>query len=339
MFGEQPPSYAVQDRSRRRKQIARGKAGQWSPEWTSFSGLALGAGAGRPVMLLRTEDLTKDYGSVRALDRLTFCVAPGEIFGLLGPNGSGKTTALRLLLGFLRPSAGRAWIGSYDCWTQGVAARRLVAYLPGELRLYENMTGWQLVRFLGELRGSWSASRAAQLARTFDLDLSQPVARLSSGMKRKLALLQVLSIGAPLLVLDEPTNTLDPEMREALLEELRRARAAGQAILFSSHVLSEVEKVCDRVGILQRGRLVHVQDLSALHDHRLVRVRFAAPPAAPPELPGLNFCQQSDSELLLDYCGPLPPLLSWLAQQPLTELTITPLGLGAIYRRYQGSAE
>src|SRR5437879_6206251 len=143
-------------------------------------------------MLLRTERLTKDYGRFRALDDLNLEVGPGEVFGLLGPNGSGKSTALRLLLGFLRPTAGRATVAGHDCWRDGIAARRHVAYLPGELRLYENMTGRQLIQFLTRLRGLRDGNDLGRLATRFDIDLDRPIAHLSSGMKRKVALLQVL---------------------------------------------------------------------------------------------------------------------------------------------------
>jgi ABC-2 type transport system ATP-binding protein len=212
-------------------------------------------------MLLCTENLTKQYGTFTALDDLTFAVAPGEVVGLLGPNGSGKTTALRLVLGFLRPTRGRASIGGHDCWRDSVAARRQVAYLPGELRLYENMTGRQLIRFLGNLRGQPVEDEVNTLAKRFEIDIDRPIANLSSGMKRKVALLQVLAPRTPLVIMDEPTNALDPTMRDLLLDEVARARDRGQAVLFSSHVLDEVEKVCDRVAILQRGRLVHVQTM------------------------------------------------------------------------------
>lgn len=288
-------------------------------------------------MLLLTENLTKDYGRHRALDHLNLSVQPGEIFGLLGPNGSGKSTALRLLLGFLRPTAGSAVIAGHDCWQESVAARRQVAYLPGELRLYENMTGRQLIHFLGELRGHPEYPRMESLARHFDIDLDRPLAQLSSGMKRKVALLQVLAPHAPLLLLDEPTNTLDPTMRHDLLEQLRQARAQGQAVLFSSHVLTEVEQICDRVGILQHGRLAHLQDMSTLRQGRLIRVRFAQAPAALPELPGLHLSDRQDGQWCLEQSGPLPPLLDWLSRQPVIELHVEPLGLSAIYRRYHGA--
>src|SRR5262249_50030613 len=143
----------------------------------------------RNAMLLQTEDLTKDYGRTRALEKLSVGVAPGEVFGLLGPNGSGKSTALRLLMGFLRPTSGRARIAGHDCWHQSVAARRHVAYLPGELRLYENLSGGELIRFLSKLRGKPPAIDVPALARRFDIDLRRPLADLSSGMKRKVALL------------------------------------------------------------------------------------------------------------------------------------------------------
>ncbi len=287
-------------------------------------------------MLLRTEQLTKDYGRHRALDRLTLTVKAGEIVGLLGPNGSGKSTALRLLLGFLRPSAGRATVAGHDCWRDSVAARRQVSYLPGELRLYENMTGRQLLRFLGDLRGRPDPDRLHHLADVFDIDIDRPIAQLSSGMKRKVALLLVLVPPVPLLILDEPTNTLDPTMRDLLLEQLRYARRQGQAVLFSSHVLTEVEQVCDRVAILHRGRLVHLQTMAQLHETRLVRVYFGGPVEPLPDLPGLQVRDRRDRRLTLEYGGPLPGLLAWLARQPVEDLHVESLGLGPIYHRYHG---
>jgi len=288
-------------------------------------------------MLLRTERLTKNYGAYRALDSLDLSVAPGEVFGLLGPNGSGKTTALRLLLGFLRPTTGNAWIGEHDCWRDSVAARRQVAYLPGELRLYENMTGRQLVDFLCRLRGQVLSPELDALARRFDIDLNRPLAQLSSGMKRKVALLQVLVPRTPLLILDEPTNALDPSMRDELLAQLRHARDQGQAVLFSSHVLSEVEQVCDRVGILHQGRLVHLQDMKELRAGRLIRVHFSQLVEHFPEFAGLCVRERTPLHVTLEYNGPLPPLLTWLGGQAVEDLRIEPLGLSSIYHRYHGS--
>lgn len=287
-------------------------------------------------MLLQTEELTKDYGRHRALDGMSLGVAPGEVFGLLGPNGSGKSTAIRLLLGFIQPTAGRASIAGHDCWQDSVAARRHVAYLPGELRLYDNMTGRQLIRFLGRLRGRNGHEDLAPLTRSFDIDIDRPIADLSSGMKRKVALLAVMVARAPLLILDEPTNTLDPTMRDELLSQIRQARAQGQTVVFSSHVLSEVEQVCDRVGILQRGKLVHLQNMAELRQGRLVRARFDQPWGGLPEMEGLRLQHRQDQELVLEYSGLLPPLLAWLSKQPVVDVRVEPLGLASIYQRYHG---
>jgi ABC-2 type transport system ATP-binding protein len=290
-------------------------------------------------MLLRTEHLTKDYGRSLALDDLNLTIGRGEVFGLLGPNGSGKTTALRLLLGFIRPTRGGAWIDGHDCWHDSVAVRRRVAYLPGELRLYERMSGRQLIHFLGRLRGQSPSGELDKLAGRFDIDLDRPLANLSSGMKRKVALLQVLVPRVPLVIMDEPTNTLDPTMRGELLAQVRQARARGQTVLFSSHVLSEVEEVCDRVAILQRGRLAHLQTMSELHEGRLVKVQFAGVVPSLPPLEGLHVRERMGDRLALEYTGPLPELLAWLARQPVADLRMHPLGLEAIYHRYHGAAE
>jgi ABC-2 type transport system ATP-binding protein len=292
--------------------------------------------------MLRTEHLTKDYGHFRALDDLCLDVAPGEVFGILGPNGSGKTTALRLALGFLRPTAGVARVGSHDSWHDSVAARALVAYLPGELRLYETMTGRQLITFLSMLRGRPPRDGLETLAERFDIDLARPLATLSSGMKRKVALLQVLIADAPLLIMDEPTNALDPTMRDELLEQVRQARRRGKTVVFSSHVLSEVEQVCDRVAVLRQGRLVHLQRMDELRQGRRVFVRYApgvsAADAALPALPGLQVLDRKDGRLTLEHTGPLHDLLAWLARQPLAELHVEPLGLASVYARYHGDA-
>jgi ABC-2 type transport system ATP-binding protein len=289
------------------------------------------------TMLLQIHQLTKKYGAALALDALDLTVSPGEVVGLLGPNGSGKTTALRLLLGFLKPTAGRAAIAGHDCWHDGVAARRHVAYLPGDLRLYENMTGRQLVRFLTRLRGQPPRHDPDDLARLLDLDLDRPIAHLSSGMKRKVALLQVLVPDAPLLILDEPTNTLDPTMRDVLLAQIRRTRDHGQAVLFSSHVLSEVEQVCDRVAILRRGRLVHLQAMADLRRARLVRARFAGRLEGPPEGDGFVVRARDGDRITLEHTGALAALLAWLARQPLVELSVEPVGLETVYHRYHGA--
>jgi ABC-2 type transport system ATP-binding protein len=287
-------------------------------------------------MLLVTEQLTKAYGRLVALDRLDLTVQAGEIVGILGPNGSGKSTALRMLLGFLRPTAGRATIAGHDCWHDGATARRSVTYLPGELRLYENMTGRQLVRFLGSLRNDTPGARLGELADQFSIDVDRPIRELSSGMKRKIALMAVLLPTTPLLILDEPTNTLDPNMRDELLAQLADAKRRGQTVLFSSHVLTEVERICDRVAILKAGRLVHLEDMHTLRAEQRVRVRLGPCLAALPEMPGLRGSIARDGTLDLVYGGPMPALLGWLATLPVLDVHIEPVGLTEVYQRYHG---
>lgn len=290
-----------------------------------------------PEPLIVAENLTKDYGPFRALESLNLSLQPGEVFGLLGPNGSGKSTALRLMLGFLQPTAGRATIAGFDCWSEGVAARKRVAYLPGELRLYENMTGRRLVTFLAGLRGDPVGTEVESLARKLDIDIDRPLTHLSSGMKRKVALLTVLVPKVPLIILDEPTNTLDPTMRDELLEQLRQAKNRGQTVLFSSHVLHEVEAVCDRVGILRQGRLVHLQEMADLREGRAVSAKWiGSTRASGPDGAPLASDAIADGRLTLSYRGPLPVLLDWLAKQPLDDLRVEPMGLGPIYRKYHG---
>lgn len=286
------------------------------------------------MALLVADNLTKDYGTFRALSELTLSIAPGEIVGLLGPNGSGKTTALRLVLGFMRPTSGRATVAGFDCWEQSVEVRKRVAYLPGELRLYENMTGRQLVKFLGSLRGDAPGPEVDTLAKRLDIDPDKPLTHMSSGMKRKVALLAILLPKVPLVILDEPTNTLDPTMRDELLEQLRLARQAGKAVLFSSHVLQEVEAVCDRVAILRKGRLVHLQQMVELREGRHVSAKLNAIPTNGPEGKPLPDGAVSDGWLSLDYRGALPQLLEWLAKLSLDELRVEPMGLTPIYRKY-----
>jgi ABC-2 type transport system ATP-binding protein len=287
--------------------------------------------------VLQCEKLTKDYGRFRALESLDLEVAPGEVFGLLGPNGSGKSTALRMVLGFLRPTVGSSRVAGFDCWRDSVEVRRRLTYLPGELRLYENMTGLELVRFLARLRGGSIDGDVTALARQFDVDLARPLVQLSSGMKRKVALLAVLVPRVPLVILDEPTNALDPTMRAQLLDLIRAAKGRGQAVVFSSHVLPEVEAVCDRVGILRLGRLVHLQSMDELRREKVIWARLASAPAGWPDLPGVTPVTPLSREVAFEVTGPPGPLFAWLGTQTVEEVRVEPTGLHPVYLKYHGA--
>ena len=286
--------------------------------------------------LVVTESLSKQYGELTALDRCSLEVARGEVFGLLGPNGSGKTTLLRLLLGFLHPTSGRASIDGLDCYRDSVAVHERVSYLPGEARLPARMRGHDVLRFFADVRPGGDYRRSATLAERLRLDISRQVALMSTGMRQKLALAAALSADTPLVILDEPTSNLDPTIRSEVLALVREARDAGRTILFSSHVLSEVEQACDRVVILRRGVLVHTQVVSQLRRQHRIRAQLTGPLAPLPEhlAAELSVEVHDSQELTIETPGELSPLLGWLAQLPIERVRIDPIGLQAVYDRF-----
>jgi ABC-2 type transport system ATP-binding protein len=287
-------------------------------------------------LLVETHALTKRYREVAALEDCTLEVAEGEVFGLLGPNGAGKTTLLRLLLGFLRPTAGKATIAGLDCYRHSVRVHERVSYLPGDARLFRQMRGRDVLRFFADVRPGGDLARSRKLAERLDLDLSRMVAFMSTGMRQKLALAAALASDTPLVILDEPTSNLDPTIRGEVAAMVLEARRAGRTVLFSSHVLSEVEEVCDRVVILRRGRLVHVQAMTELRrKHRIRCILRGALPPPPEDLAShMTIQHEAGGGLMIETPDELSPLLGWLATLPLEEVRIEPVGLRAVYDRF-----
>ncbi len=294
--------------------------------------------------MIKTCQLHKKYGRFAALRGLDLAIEAGEIYGLLGPNGSGKTTAIRLLMGFLQPTSGSAQIAGLDCWHRSLAIRAHVGYLPGEIRLYPNLTGNQTIRFFSQLRRVDCLDRARQLARQFDLDLDQQVMAMSTGTRQKLGLVLVLAHPTDLLILDEPTTGLDPTIRLQLLQLLRDAQSEGRTILLSSHVISEVEQVCDRVGILRGGDLAATEPLKNLHGKRRVMIQFATPIERSliddrlasidmDTILGISDVTTTDSSIGLTLRGPMGPLLKWLNDTDVADLQIESGGLLTLYRQ------
>ena len=292
-------------------------------------------------MLVATDRLTKRYGGFTALDACTLAVQAGEVFGLLGPNGAGKTTLLRLLLGYLAPTSGSATVAGHDAVTDSLGVRSKVAYLPGEARLFRRMTGREVLDFFADLRPACSRAAAARVAERLGLDVSRQVARMSTGMRQKLALAAVLATDVPLVILDEPTANLDPTARAEVLDLVREANLAGRTVIFSSHVLSEVEETCGRVAILRAGRLVHEQSIADIRRGHRIRARLEG------EFPGIpaGFSDHvrvveerrdaaGTDRLVLEAAEALAPLLGWLATLPLAEVEIEPIGLAAVYDRF-----
>ena len=288
--------------------------------------------------MIATDGLTKTYGAMQALVDLKMDVRRGEVYGLLGPNGSGKTTTIRLLLGLLRPTSGVATVAGFDSWTQSLAVREMVSYLPGELRLIGSMSGLGLLRFLSSLRGGAGLDRAVSIAeRTMKLDLRRKVRNYSTGMKQKLALSQAFADPVEVLILDEPTSALDPSARADVLNLVSEARQGGQTVIFSGHVLSEVEEVADRVAIMRRGRLMHVEDMHERRGARMILLRHGGePPERYPEELELVLKHRDRSVDLLEHRGEAGPLLRWLGGQEIVDLAIGLEDLKSLYDRYHG---
>jgi ABC-2 type transport system ATP-binding protein len=219
-----------------------------------------------------TEDLGKTFGRTTALAALDLSIAAGEVFGYLGPNGAGKTTTLRLLMGMLRPTTGRAEVLGRDSWRDAVAVHRVVGYVPGEPFLYDKLTGRQHIQYIGALRRDTDDTHAVALSEQLDLDLHRPARALSKGNRQKLALVLAMMSRPPVLVLDEPTSGLDPIVQQEFQTLLREHTAEGGSVLLSSHVLGEVERVADRIGVLRAGRLVAVERIHQLRAKSLHHV-------------------------------------------------------------------
>jgi beta-exotoxin I transport system ATP-binding protein len=288
--------------------------------------------------MIETAGLTKVYGSTLALRDLTLEVRKGEVFGLLGPNGSGKTTAIRLLLGLLRPTIGRSSVAGFDSWRQSLSVRNIVSYLPGELRLIGSMRGLDLLSFLASLRGGVGLDRAVAIAEgIMGLDLRRKVRTYSTGMKQKLALAQTFADPVEVLILDEPTSALDPSARADVLELVLEARRSGQTVIFSGHVLSEVEQVADRVAIMRSGRLMHIEDMHERRGLRMLLVKYAGelPESYPDELE-LTLRRRDRDVDLLEHRGRIGPLLSWLQAREVLDLAVGTEDLKALYDRYHG---
>ncbi len=289
---------------------------------------------------ITTEGLTKRYGETLALDRLDLEIAQGEVYGYLGPNGAGKTTTLRLLLGLHRPTAGRAKLFGVDAWRDPAAAHRRVAYVAGEPALWPSLTGAETLEFLARVRGGTDGAYRDTLVERFHLDTAKKVRALSKGNRQKVVLIAALASRADLLLLDEPTSGLDPLMEVAFRESVHEAKERGQTILLSSHILSEVEAVCDRVGILRDGRLVDEGTLAELRHlgAQTIEVTFAGPAPELPALPDTHVVPAGRNSVLCEVTGSVGPLIAALAEYSLVALTSHEPSLEQIFlHHYDGS--
>ena len=287
--------------------------------------------------------LTKDYGQGRGIFDLTFQVERGEVFGFLGPNGAGKTTTIRHLMGFIRPTAGRAAILGMDCFAQAAAIQARVGYLPGELSLMDDLTGDGFLRFMAQMRGMMDLGTAGELKELFRLDGRQSLRKMSKGTRQKVGLVCAFMARPDLLLLDEPTSGLDPLMQNRFVELLLREKARGATILLSSHMFEELERTCDRVAILRAGRLAAVERTEDLRRARTKRYVFSfpAPEAAAAFSAAWPGASRNDSSVTVALTGreDLSKLLRLAADQQVTDMTVDGGSLEEAFLGYYGEED
>ena len=273
--------------------------------------------------IIQTEQLTKSYGPHRGVVDIDLEVDEGEAFGFLGPNGAGKTTTIRVLLDHIRPTSGRAIVFGIETTVDPVAIHRRIGYLPGEFTLYDKLTGGQTIEYFANLRGGVDPLYQAELVARLDVDPSRKFKELSKGNKQKIGLIVALQHRPDLLILDEPTSGLDPLVQQTFYEVIREAKAEGRTIFLSSHILSEVEKTCDRVAIIRDGRLAKVDRVEALRDlaHHQVELRFVGdvPVGAFAAIPGVTDVSTEDHLLRMRVSGSIAPVVREAARYELLD--------------------
>jgi ABC-2 type transport system ATP-binding protein len=286
--------------------------------------------------VIRFLQTTKRFGDLTALDRLDLEVGRGEIVGLLGPNGAGKTTALRTLLGLMKPSEGRTEVLGIDAWRDPVAAHRQLAYIPGDVAVWPELTGAQILDLLGTTAGGYDRAVRDELVERFNFDPGKRGRSYSKGNRQKVAIIAALMTRAPVLVMDEPTSGLDPLMEATFQDCLREGKARRQTILLSSHILSEVEAVCDRVAVLRKGVLVEegtLADLRHLHA-TTVEATFSGPAPILDRVPGVEDVVVADGTIRLQVHGSTDPLLKALATAEVHSLQMREPSLEELFHAY-----
>lgn len=289
--------------------------------------------------VITTNKLTKKYGDVTVLDGLDLKVRRGEVLGYLGPNGAGKTTTIRLLLGLIRPTSGSSSIFGFDSQTQKLEAHAHVSYVPGDTSLWPQLSGGETLDLLGNLHGGYDKAYRKQLVKEFDLDESKKVRSYSKGNRQKVSLVAGLMTRADVLVLDEPTSGLDPLMEQIFRASMSEAKQNGQSVLLSSHILGEVEALCDRVAILRAGKLVETGTLAELRHLSALQIRatFAAQPPKVAGLPGVSAVEITGSHLSCQVVGGIQQLLEVLTAAKPVSLTCTEPSLEELFLSLYGT--
>lgn len=288
---------------------------------------------------VETRGLRKSFGTTEVLHGIGLSVPEGRLTGFLGPNGAGKSTTIRILMGLLRETAGEALLFGLPARAMGPRSRARVGYLAGEVRFYPGLTGRGTLAFLSAARRMDCHGEIRRLAEMLDLNLDRRVRHYSTGMKQKLGLIQAMMHRPDLLILDEPTNGLDPLVRKVLFGELRRFVADGKTVLFSSHTLGEVDELCDEVIIVRNGQVIEQERIETLRDRALRRVEIRFQPGRPPtaRLPdGFGLQSQSADRICGTWRGPVRELLQWLSAAPVEDVAIGQPSLEDLFLNYYG---
>ena len=291
--------------------------------------------------VIETDDLTKRYGEARGIENVTMTVEAGEVFGFLGPNGAGKTTTIRTLLDLLHPTSGSARLFGLDSRRDSAAIRGRLGNLPGDFSYDPRLTGRELLSFVAEVRGLRDLGGAPQLAERFHADLDRPLRELSRGNRQKVGLIQAFFHEPELLILDEPTGGLDPLMQEQFLELVQEQRGRGTTVFLSSHELDEIQRVCDRVGIIREGRLVAVEKVADLtgRTYRHVSIEFGAPvdPTEFDRLAGVGELVAEGSRISFKVEGDLDPVVKTAARHSVRDIEVAQPTLEEVFLTYYGA--
>jgi ABC-type multidrug transport system ATPase subunit len=290
--------------------------------------------------VIEAEGLTKSYGGKRGIDDVSFAVEEGEVFGFLGPNGAGKTTTIRILMALLRADAGSARIAGLDCWEQSLEIKRLTGYVPGEPALDPNLTGGQILEYFGHLRGGVDRPYLERLIERLELDTGRKFRQYSTGNKRKVVLIQAFMHRPRLLILDEPTNGLDPLNQHEFGRMVVEAREGGATVFLSSHILSEVEQLCSQVGIIREGRLVRVGGVAEVKDIKRYEITITFADSVPVEafarLPGVSRIERlaDGNAMRIAMQGAPDAVIKAAAHYPVASLSSHEPNLEDIFLRY-----
>lgn len=288
------------------------------------------------MLAVEINKLTKYYGKFRGIEDVSLSIEKGEVFGFIGPNGAGKSTAIRTLMGLLVPTSGTAFINGKDAFKEGAEIRKQIGYLPSEVHFYDRMTSRELLEYHCKLHKITDFSRIDELADYFELDLEKEIEDLSFGNKKKCGIIQALVHQPELLILDEPTSGLDPLMQSKFFQKLEELNKKGTTIFFSSHVLSEIQRICKRAAIIRNGKIVQIEDIETLlkKQMKLVKVVFKNSPLELKIPEGAQNVNSLNKKLSFEYLGSVNGLAKWLAEQDVYDVTISEPDLESLFMNY-----